>query len=77
MTRRLQALFLLALLGVLVVLGLLAWGVGGTPLAAGYAVAVLVLLALGARRARAAAAPPPGRTCACCTTTVHDPVRVR
>ncbi len=76
MTRRLQVLFLLALLGVLVVLGVLAWGIAGTVGAVAYGVAVVVLLLVGAYRARVAAQPV-GRTCSCCTSTVHDPVQVR
>ena len=75
--RRLQVLFLLALGGVLVVLGLVVHAVGGWPALAVYVVVVLGLLAFGAWRARVALAPPPGRTCTCCTSTVHDPVEVR
>ena len=75
-TRRLQAMFLLASLGVLVVVGLLVLAACGVVVALVYAAVVLGLLALGAFRARAAAAPV-GRTCSCCTTTVHDPVQVR
>ena len=79
MSRRVQVLFLLALLGVLTCIGLalLAY-VGG--LAAGvYAGMTLVLLAVAARRARAAqeaARRDAGRTCTCCTTSQHDPVKV-
>ena len=79
-TRRLQVLFLLSLLGVLVILGLLAWALLGPVGGTAYAVVVLGLVAAGAWRARAAEAPAPqvaGRTCTCCTSTVHDPVEVR
>ena len=78
MTRRLQVLFLLALLGVLLAAGLVVADLGG-PLAAGaYAVVMVgLVLAVAARSRAAAAAPPPGRTCTCCTSTVHDPVEVR
>ena len=78
-TRRLQAMMLLALLGVLVVMGLLAWALLGPVGGAAYAVVVAAVLVVGARRARAAAtpSPEPGRTCTCCTTTVHDPIEVR
>jgi hypothetical protein len=78
-SRRLQVLFLLALMGVLVVLGLLVHAAAG-PLAAGaYAVVAVVLLGAGAARARAAqeaARRAAGRSCTCCTTSQHDPVKV-
>lgn len=79
--RRLQALFLLSLLGVLVVLGLLVTAALGAVAGLAYAAVVLTLLCAGAWRARAVAAPPSGRTCTCCTTTphgatVHDPASV-
>jgi len=76
-TRRLQVLFLLALLGVLVAVGLVVADLGGPLATAAYAVLVLGVLLSAAARARAAAAPPAGRTCTCCTSTVHDPVVVR
>jgi hypothetical protein len=75
-TRRLQVLFLLALLGVLVLLGLVVLALLGPVAAAVYAVAALAVLGRAAWRARADAAPV-GRTCSCCTSTVHDPVEVR
>ena len=78
MTRRLQVLFLLALLGVLLAAGLVLADLAGPLAAVAYAVVVLGGLLYAASRARAAAAaPPPGRTCTCCTSTVHDPVEVR
>jgi hypothetical protein len=69
--------FLLALLGVVFMLGLVVEQLLG---AVGVAVYVLLLLApLGyamvkarQRRSRLAA----GRTCTCCTGSVHDPVQV-
>ena len=74
--RRLQVQFLVALVGVLVVLGLVVGELAG-PVGLGvYAAAVTALAAAGARWARSRALPPPGRTCSCCTSTVHDPVRV-
>ena len=76
MTRRLQVLFLVALLGVLVVVGLVVLSLAGPLGLAAYAVLALVAVGLVARRARAAAVPV-GRTCSCCTSTVHDPVQVR
>ena len=79
MTRRLQLLFLVAVVGVLACVGLLLGAVAGPVAAVGYAVVVLVLLAVGARRARAAqerARRAAGRSCTCCTTSQHDPVEV-
>ena len=77
MTRRLQVLFLLALLGVLAAAGLVIADLGGPVAAVVYAVLVVGGLLHAAGRARAAAAPPAGRTCTCCTSTVHDPIEVR
>jgi hypothetical protein len=77
--RRLAALFLLAVTGVLVAVGLVVGAVLGAAAATGYAVAVLALLLVGAqlvkRQARVAAIQA-GRTCTCCTGSVHDPVQV-
>ena len=80
---RLQVLFLAALLGVLLVIGLAVQAVAGTPAAVGYAVVAVLLVCVAAARARAAqasalqrAAGAAGRTCTCCTTSQHDPVRV-
>ena len=75
MTRRLQLLFVLALLGVLTAVGVGLTALAGPWAVVAYAVLVLALLALGARRAREQA--PPAPTCSCCTSTVHDPVTVR
>lgn len=81
MNRRLAALFVAALLGTLVIIGLalapLGWVVEVPYL-------LLVALGLGAlmrtarelRRAQAARLSA-GRTCTCCSSTVHDPVEVR
>ena len=79
MTRRLQVLFLLSLLGVLVVVGLAVSLLVGPLGGAAYAlvVAVLVVLAAARARARLAASRSTGRTCTCCTSTVHDPIEVR
>ena len=79
MSRRVQVLFLVALVGVLVCLGLLVAGLAGPWAAAAYAVVALALLVVGSARARAAqatAGAAAGRTCACCTASQHDPVRV-
>ena len=79
MSRRVQVLFLAALLGVLLVVGHVVADVAGPWAAAAYAVVVLVLLSLGAGRARAAQArerAAAGRSCTCCTTSQHDPVKV-
>ena len=79
MSRRVQLLFLAALVGVLVCVGLVVLALAGPVPALAYAVIALVLLALGAARARAAqeaARRAAGRTCTCCTTSQHDPVKV-
>jgi hypothetical protein len=83
MTRRVQVLFLLALVGVLVCLGLVVGGLAGPWAAAAYAVVALGLLVVGSARARAAqaaagavATSEAGRTCTCCTASQHDPVEV-
>ncbi len=79
--RRLQRQFLLALGGVLVVLGIVAAELGGPVALGAYLLVVAALVALGVRRARAVAARrtdrPEGRTCSCCTSTVYDPVEIR
>ena len=78
MTRRLQVLFLAALLGVLVVVGVVVAELGGPLAVAVYAVAVLALLAYGAARARAALAPRtrPVQHCTCCDGDHTAPVKV-
>ena len=77
--RRLALLFLLAVAGVLVALGLVVAAVGGAAAGAVYAVVVVGALVvagqLAKRRVRAARFAQ-GRTCTCCTGTVHDPVQV-
>jgi fatty acid desaturase len=77
--RRVQILFLAALLGVLAVLGLVVVGLAGPWAALVYAVVVLALLSVGAARARAGQArarAAAGRSCTCCTTSHFDPVTV-
>ena len=84
MNRRLAALFLTAVLGVLLAVGLLLTQLGPAVVTA-YVVIVAGGLALLARRARAlrtstrtgpSARLAAGRTCSCCTSSVHDPVQV-
>lgn len=77
--RRLAALFLLALLGILVMLGAVIGRFAGVAPALIYALVTLVAVVLGARTARRrlrALAREQGRSCTCCTTSVHDPVQV-
>jgi len=76
---RLQVLFLVALLGVLLVVGLVVAELAGRWVSLGYAVVALALLCHGAARARAAqqsARSAGGRACTCCTSTQSDPVKV-
>jgi hypothetical protein len=78
-SRRLQVLFLVALVGVLVCVGLGVLALAGPAAAAVYAVVALGLLSVGGARARAkqqAARREAGYSCSCCTTSQHDPVKV-
>ncbi len=77
--RRLGVLFLLALLGILVMLGSVLWRLAGTgPLIAYVAVvtAAILFAAVAAKRRLRAQNRSAGRSCTCCTTSVHDPVKV-
>jgi hypothetical protein len=77
--RRLQVLFLVALLGVLVCVGVALLELAGPLVAGAYAAVTALLLLLGAARARnaaEAAREAAGRTCTCCTSSQHDPVKV-
>jgi hypothetical protein len=77
MIPRLAALFLSAILGLLIAIGL-ALSTFGWVVEIPYVAVVLVAIGLLARRARTLRAPKDdGRTCSCCTTTVFDPVEVR
>lgn len=80
MSSRLAALFVMAVIGLLVVLGLVLAPLGWAA-EAPYLLVVVVGLALLVRRARALRPAtehvPEGRTCSCCTSTVYDPVEVR
>ncbi len=76
---RLGALFLLALLGILAVVGAVIGRAAGWLPALTYGLVVLVALVVMARWAKfrlRAIARAQGRSCTCCTTSVHDPVRV-
>jgi hypothetical protein len=78
-TTRLAVLFLLAMTGVFVAIGLVAASLGPFVLP-GYLVGVTVFVALLGRRARtqrATAVHDSGRTCQCCTSTVFDPIEIR
>ncbi len=78
-TRRLQLLFVLALVGALAAVGVGVAALAGPWAALAYAAVAAGALVAGARvaRRRADDAAPPAPTCACCTSTVHDPVQVR
>ncbi len=79
MTRRIAALFVTAVLGLLGVIGLLLSSLGPVVLSA-YVAAVLLGLGLLVRKTRTLKAivhARSGRTCSCCTTTVFDPVEIR
>ncbi len=77
--RRVAVVFLVALFGVLAVLGALAWRVGGPVALVVYALAVVVLLGVltvRARRLVESQREQAGHTCSCCTSSQHDPVQV-
>ncbi|HWH30403.1 MAG TPA: hypothetical protein VNU26_15865 [Mycobacteriales bacterium] len=76
--RHLAVLFLLALAGVLLVLGIVLAEVAGPVAAALFAAAAIAALAYGATRARRAAVArqPPSRRCTCCDGDHSAPVRV-
>ena len=76
---RLRVLMCVALLGVLLLIGLVAAAVLGAAGAVVFALLAVFLVVVGVARGRAALAPtplPPGRSCTCCTTSQHDPVRI-
>ena len=78
-SRRLLALMCAAVLGVLVVIGLVVTAFTGPVGGIVYATVALALVGVGVVRGRRLLAPPPrpaGRTCDCCTTTHFDPVKV-
>lgn len=80
MTARVAALFMSAVVGLLVMVGL-ALSTFGWIAAASYAAVVLVALGFVVRSARTLrlgrGKPADGSTCSCCTTTVFDPVEIR
>lgn len=76
---RLRVLMCVALLGVLLLIGLVAAAVLGAAGAVVFALLAVFVVVVGVGRGRAALAPtplPPGRSCTCCTTSQHDPVRI-
>ncbi|MBC7373901.1 MAG: hypothetical protein H7323_07920 [Frankiales bacterium] len=76
---RLRILMCLALLGVLLLVGLVVGAIAGTVGVAVFVVLAGALVVLGIVRGRVALAPTPlplGRTCTCCSTSQHDPVRI-
>jgi membrane protein implicated in regulation of membrane protease activity len=77
---RLAVLFVSALAGLLVVLGL-ALAPLGWVVETAYLLLVVTGLVLLGRKARALRqakdSHDDGRTCRCCTTTVYDPVEIR
>ena len=78
-SRRLLARLCVAVLGVLLMLGLVVTALTGPVGGVAYAGAALVLVGVGIWRGRRLLAPPrrpAGRTCDCCTTTHFDPVEV-
>ena len=78
MNRRLAVLFLVALLGVVVAVGLVVADLGGVPAALGYAAVVVLLLGLGAAYGRRATVrrTRPVQHCSCCDGDHTAPVRV-
>ncbi len=78
MSRRVQLLFLAALVGVLVCVGLGVLALAGSVPALAYAVVALGLLVAGAARARAAVAARsrPVQHCTCCDGDHTAPVQV-
>jgi hypothetical protein len=77
-SRGLAALFLAALVGVLLAGGIFVAHLGGRPALVGYAAVVTVLLGLGVARARRMLPAPAAarQTCACCDGDHSAPVRV-
>ena len=79
MTRRIAALFVTAVFGLLAAIGLLLSSLGSVVLGV-YVAVVLTGLALLVRKTRALKAivhARSGRTCSCCTTSVFNPVEIR
>jgi hypothetical protein len=76
-SKRLAALFSLALVGVLFMLAVLVTRTAGPFAAVVVLGLVLVPIVVAIVRARARQLRlVAGRTCTCCTGTVHDPVKV-
>jgi hypothetical protein len=79
LSRRLAALFCLAVLGILVLGGIVVGSLTGLVGLLGYAAVTGGLLGLAIARGRRLWQPAPlpaGRTCTCCTTSQHDPAEV-
>ena len=77
-SRGLRLLLCGALLGVLVLLGLVVAAAAGVVGVVTYALLAAALVVVAVVRGRAAYAPTPlpPRTCTCCTTTHFDPVEI-
>jgi hypothetical protein len=73
--RAIALLFLVALLGVLAALGVVAYELAGWVGAGVWGAAAVLLLAAGATRARAATATPKATTCRCCDGDHTAPAR--
>jgi hypothetical protein len=76
MKNNLAAMFLTALVAVLVMIGVALSSLGWVVLSA-YSAVVLVGAVFAVRRAARTKRHAAGRTCTCCTTTVFDAVEVR
>lgn len=77
MTRRLQMLFLAAMVGVLIALGLLAVELGGMTALAAYSLVAVALFAGGAARARRTTRHAAAHSCDCCSRNGSGEVTVR
>jgi len=82
-SRALLALLCAAVLGVLLLGGLVVAAAAGPVGTVAYAVLAVLLVGVAVVRGRAAFAPTrlgpavgAPRTCTCCTTTQHDPVQI-
>ena len=76
-SRRLAGLFLVALLGVIAVVGIVAHAVGGVAGLIGWLALATAALTAGAARLRhAVAGPAPAQHCTCCDGDHTAPVRI-
>ena len=77
MSRRVAGLFLAAVTGLLVCVGLVLWSLAWWAVLPYAAVVIAGAVALSRKAAQLRPRPhTDGRTCSCCTTTVFDPVTV-